>query len=102
MLPRQRVVAEDEPQRTRELVQKPNEDRKCTGAIEALEIGVLDERHQRGRTAAHMVGVVDGIDWRLGHCARCLGSRFAVRGSTLPNTYHPPPVTTHHPPSANH
>jgi hypothetical protein len=61
MLPTEGKVAEDETEGAAKLFEIPNEQGKGASTVEALEVGVFDERDERAGRAAHVIGVVDGI-----------------------------------------
>jgi len=81
MLPAEREMSEDESQRPRELIQKPNEYGERPGAIQALEVSVFDHRDEGGGAPANVVGIGNGIRERWTTEQRAAtGSEWPPRG----------------------
>ena len=64
MLPAERKMTKDEPQRPLELLEVPNEKRERPRAVQTRKVGIFDESDERRGVAAHMIRVVDRIDER--------------------------------------
>jgi hypothetical protein len=64
VLPPQRKVPEDQPESAAELLEIPDEEGEGAGAVETLEVGVFDDRDERGSLTSNVIGLIDGTDER--------------------------------------